>query len=915
MELFWRTWFAAFSVIVSVGLMLVTLVTLEFKRDYERLLGERMLVIGASAAAPFSAAAELGLPMNSVRNASALLDIPRQTDPLISGVWVLDAQYQVIHGAGSWIMDENDVKTILKASDGQANGWYITFNSSFVAGTPIRNSNAEQVGQVIITYPLEVSRTRVLAMAAELLFQVLLISVVASLATGLLLRVWIAREIGNFSAVMANLTEFERQVWTMQPGDEKIGKADHIRGMLGQSRAVYCGLIEKPPEHKDVDRGKAQKMMPSSFTINREGLRLRLVAILTFVVIMSVVAMSLVVVVTFNTAIAPELENRTRLIGATVRGDLQRVLQMGIPLDAAGGLEGFLENAVAPFPEVRRVAILTSNGNVVAEVIREDLATTDEGGGLFSLIGVGPTEFSLPIIVGNRLVGQVEVEGSPQFVRIRLRDIFLDVGALSFLVILVGVEVAILAAAVGIWKPYGRLIRLLREQSKGQFIAVARVSGPGQLSRAIARLNDQVQDLARRRIHTGADRPRRLQLSDVVDMRLVLLIYVIGAEITASFLPLYGASATRVGWMSADVAAALPVASFLVGVAALSPFAGGLTRRFGPRRLFVASSVLTALALAGMALADSIATIAAARGIVAVFYALATISCLQYALEAQSEARGLQEIAGGSASASYYAMIFGGLVGGSALGGVVSSLFSYESAIFLGAVLVLASAAIALVFMDGAAGRLKPPATKSALPTRLTGAVRLRLAILIGIIGAPVAATTAILVWYLTPLFLSGAGHSTSEIGRVVMLYYLMLVAVGPAANALFGRRQNATLSLVAGTMLAAAVLFFHDLSTGILGYSFALAGLGIGHALIRTPLLTAVIETSGTATGPVNILRGVDRLGGLVGLAAGSVLLYWERVDLALSALAWLSLAGAVLLCLHHAISGARRDCERRTE
>ncbi|WP_114286801.1 hypothetical protein [Candidatus Halocynthiibacter alkanivorans] len=253
MELFWRTWFAAFSVIVSVGLMLVTLVTLEFKLDYERLLGERMLVIGASAAAPFSAAAELGLPMKSVRNASALLDIPRQTDPLISGVWVLDAQYQVIHGAGPWIMDENDVKTTLKAGDGRANGWFTTLDSSFVAGTPIRNSNTEHVGQVIITYPLEVSRTRVLAMVAELSFQVLLISVVASLATGLLLRVWIAREIGNFSAVTAELTEFERQVWTMQPGGEKVGQAVHIQGLLGQSRAVYCDLIEEPSEHKDVD--------------------------------------------------------------------------------------------------------------------------------------------------------------------------------------------------------------------------------------------------------------------------------------------------------------------------------------------------------------------------------------------------------------------------------------------------------------------------------------------------------------------------------------------------------------------------------------------------------------------------------------------------------------------------------------
>jgi MFS family permease len=655
--------------------------------------------------------------------------------------------------------------------------------------------------------------------------------------------------------------------------------------------------------------------MPSNFSVNRESLRLRLVAVLTLVVVMTVAAMSLVVVMTFSTAVTPELESRTRLIGATVRSDLQRVLQLGIPLAAAGGIEAFLEDAVAPFPEVQRVAVLTPGGVVVTEVVRENLTLANEGGGLLSLIGVGSTKFALPIIVGNRLVGQVEVESSPQFIRTQLQDIFLNVSALSFLVILVGVEVAILAAAVRVWKPYGRMFRLLREQSQGRFVTVARVSGPAQLSRTIGHLNEHVRDLARRRDRDGAKYIRRLRLSDVVDMRLALLIYVIGAEITAAFLPLYGENASRAIWMSAETAAALPAGAFLVGVAVLSPFASGLARRFGARRLFVFASVLTAVALAALALAQSIIAIAVARCIVAVLYAIATISCQQYALEAQSETRAVQEIAGGSASASYYAMIFGGLVGGSALGGIVSSLFSYEAAIFLGAGLVLTSTVIALVFMDGAAGRLKPTTEGSASPIRLSNAVRMRLIILIGIIGAPVAATTAISAWYLTPLLLSASGHSTSEIGRVVMLYYLMLVVVGPAANAAFGRGENAVLSLIVGTIISATVLFIQDLSAGILGYAFAMAGLGIGHALIRTPLLSAVIDISGAATGPVNILRGVERLGGLVGLAAGSVLLSLGWENWALTALAWLSIIGAVLLSLHCVIVGRQHDKRRLAE
>jgi hypothetical protein len=251
MELFWKTWIAAISVIVSVGILLVTLVSLEFKRDYENLLGDRMLVIAASAAAPFSAAVELGLPITGVRNAAALLDFPRQTDPLISGVWVLDAQHNVVQGVGQWFADVDGLNATLEAGDGQANGWYTTFGSAFVAGSPIHSAKAERVGQVVVAYPLEVSRSRVLAMAAELSFLVLLIAGVASLAAGLLLRVWMAREIGGFRAVTADLAEFERSVWTMQRGKEETRHTDDILGMLEQSRAMYRDLSEKSSESED----------------------------------------------------------------------------------------------------------------------------------------------------------------------------------------------------------------------------------------------------------------------------------------------------------------------------------------------------------------------------------------------------------------------------------------------------------------------------------------------------------------------------------------------------------------------------------------------------------------------------------------------------------------------------------------
>lgn len=644
-----------------------------------------------------------------------------------------------------------------------------------------------------------------------------------------------------------------------------------------------------------------------SRTLDRKVLRFRLITVLTAIIVMTVAVMSLSVIAIFDRAIAPELENRTRLIGNNVRTDIQRIIQVGIPLESIGGIESFLDQAVAPFPEIQRVTVLSKSGEVIAETFREDIARSAERGVVGSIIAVRATRFSLPIIVGNSSQGEVVVEGSAYFVETRLRDVVLDVGVLSLVVVLLGVEVALMLAASAVWKPYGRLLRLLQEQRAGRFGLVARATGLGRLSGAIARLNEQTLDLVGR-LRAAPEtlrpdlsgitrgRPIRLRLSDIYDVRLVMLLYIFGAEITASFLPVYGARAARPDWLSPEAAAVLPIGLFLVGVAVLSPFAGGIVRRFGAKKVFVVTSLATVIALCAMGLARGIFGIAVARGIIALLYALATIACQQYALEADAEAQEYEGVSGGSASAAYFAMLFGGVFGGSVVGGVVSSLFSYQIAIFLGAVIVLTSAGLAVVLMEGRAGlAMRADTQKSRLlwPNR---ARLVRCLMLILAVAAPLSATTAVVVWYLTPMLLSTSGHSASEIARVVMLYYLLHVLVGPASRVISRVNGGAMAAIVLGSLMAGAALVQFDISAGILGYSLAIAVIGIGHALIRTPLLTLVVELSGAAVGPVNVLRGAERLGGLLGLGGAAIWLGHGAAGTSLLWLGGLSAAGGIV-------------------
>jgi hypothetical protein len=254
LELFWKIWLAAASVIVAVAILLVTLVTLQFSREYSRLLGERLLVIGTNAAAHFTSAADLGLPLSSVRNAAVFLDIPRQTDPLISSVRVVDADWSTIAASGEGGAPGLPAADLDLAAAENRKGWYRAADREFVAGIPIFGPDDGLAGSLLISYPSSVGRERVLAMLSELALSSAIYVAAAVLATGLLLRIWMAGQIAGFRSVEDDIEQFERRVWTLgdQAGPEhKQAETAVLSGMLAEARHAYLDLAGRLPQDDD----------------------------------------------------------------------------------------------------------------------------------------------------------------------------------------------------------------------------------------------------------------------------------------------------------------------------------------------------------------------------------------------------------------------------------------------------------------------------------------------------------------------------------------------------------------------------------------------------------------------------------------------------------------------------------------
>jgi MFS family permease len=643
-------------------------------------------------------------------------------------------------------------------------------------------------------------------------------------------------------------------------------------------------------------------------SIDPAGMRTRLIATLTLIVTMSVLALGLVAMIAFERSVEPELANRTRLIGTIVRSNVQRGLELGIPLERLEGVQRYLTETLQKFAEVDRISITTTAGTTIAEVQSPTGPSLLQRVGLGEVTVVGRTAFSLPILAGNEFVGTITVGVSPQFVETRLREVLLDVLVIALVASLLALELALVVAGSAVGKPLERVLRLLSEQRERNFLHCIRPNALSGLGRAAVRLNDQAYDLAERfaalptkararlaaaleaRIAEG--RPTRLRLSDLNDIRLNLFLFSLASEVAAAFLPIYARDAARPEWMSPELTAAIPLLAYLVSVAILSPFGGYLAARFGPRRLFLISVPPTAAALLAMALSEDIASIGLWRALIGMFYALATVACQEYAIRAAGES--------GSArpAGAFVAVVFGGVFCGSALGGVVASRFGYEIALLAGASIALLSGILALTTMSGTAG---DPADAPGIATTAGSDRRSGMAFLALLIGVavPLNASTAIFIWYLTPLMLSALDFGPADIARVVMLYYLAVVLFSPAVAQVSDSRTGPTTLLIVGSAASGLALFSPGLFEGFQGIIAAVVGLGLSHTLIRVPQYALAVRLTGGASRSLGALRLVERLGALLGLGACALSLPMIGAEPLLTALGLVALTGSLAFAM----------------
>jgi MFS family permease len=366
-----------------------------------------------------------------------------------------------------------------------------------------------------------------------------------------------------------------------------------------------------------------------------------------------------------------------------------------------------------------------------------------------------------------------------------------------------------------------------------------------------------------------------------------------------------------------SVVISLPIVLWLAIVGLAAPFSGQWSKRFGSRNIFLIGLIPSLSGFLGCAMARTMLEIILYRGATGLGYAMITIACHDYLLG--------RNVAG---SRNVNIAVFVGVVitatmCGTAIGGILAARIGYQNTFLVAA---------ALMFIAGFSGyRMLNQDAETEVDiaeNRMAGLKGIKLVfrnpryiVFLFCIAIPTNILMAAYLWYLVPLYLFALGATTAEIGRTMMTYYLLIIAVGGIASKKVKCVNSLTLLVGLGSLLAGIGLITFHQWTDFWAVVLTVVVLGLSHALIKAPQIALSLEICKTEIQVaghnvvLGSLRLLERFGSIAGLIAGAVMInYYGYQDTTGLAGICVSLSSIVFI-LYFYISGGKLPASNKSD
>lgn len=322
-----------------------------------------------------------------------------------------------------------------------------------------------------------------------------------------------------------------------------------------------------------------------------------------------------------------------------------------------------------------------------------------------------------------------------------------------------------------------------------------------------------------------------------------------------------------------DVVLALPVSAEMLCALVGALLAGAGADRRGWHVPFLAGVLLSAGGAAWSAVAGDMASLVLARAVVGLGYGLAWMGIQSFVFlwaPPQGRARGVANLVAG---------IFAGHICGSAVGAMLAEQVGYAPVLLAAAVLGLVPGLFALHFMRAWMRRPEPPAAgpvRAAGSLRALGRSRDFVWLLLGSV-VPFSIAQVGLLYYTLPLFLADQGVAQGSIGRIMMLYGLSVIYLGPPLGRVVDRAQRKKGFIVLAGLTGSAGMIYLFFDHSLIAVTQAVVLLGLASAIggaAQSAYALDLPEVQAAGAGrAMSVQRAADKLGQMMGpLALGAL-------------------------------------------
>ena len=534
-------------------------------------------------------------------------------------------------------------------------------------------------------------------------------------------------------------------------------------------------------------------------------------------------------------------ENSARLMAMNMQATLQRPISKGVPISLLGAVEEYFERAAAK-----------TSGAVLIELIRPDGHLAFSSQRVFAGEERVPGEnFSLPFSDAKGMSGaagwQLTTSLSQQTFNEAVWDDVLN-------------SVAICVISLTLLFELLRLLCLLLERRRAR----PPVRSPD--------LDFSVRSpgLELEAAHS--------QCAD--NLRAIFFIFFMALDMSITFIPLRMAELpTHFLGLAPSVIMGLPVSAEVI-MAGVSIFlAGRWISRQGIIPPLTAGFLLTALGYLCSALADTPFTFILARAMVGAGYGLALIAAQAFVFKSG----GLGNLFAGA---------FAGSLCGGAVGGMLADKFGFSVAFYVSAAIMLFLVALPypLLRRGDLGGEELPaePMRKGRLQETFKFLSDGKFLALSVFVLLPSTFLMVGFIKYFLPVFLNRADVSQANIGRVYMIYCLMLIYAGPFLGKVIHRATHKAYGVLAGCILGGLCILPLAMFDGIMATVVCIAVLGLATA-VNIPahseyLLRLEISERLGSSQALGLLNVVERVGQAVApIIIGTCMMVFKVQDMAL--------------------------------